>query len=104
MNYDRDDASSASTFTCDVTVTDGILTSTAMLQVFIYEINDNTPAFTQNFYSYNLSPYTDVGTIVGTVSATDGDLGYHGKNKNEKNELFSVQMYTRIHLSLFSVF
>ncbi|XP_063407101.1 protocadherin Fat 3-like [Mytilus trossulus] len=78
INYDRDDTSVASSVTCGVTVTDGTMTSTAVLEVLIYTINDNTPQFTQNRYEFHISPYDTIGTILGTVTATDADIGSHG--------------------------
>ncbi|CAC5374927.1 unnamed protein product [Mytilus coruscus] len=76
VNYDRDDVSVASSVTCDLTVTDGTMTSTATLQVIIYAINDNTPQFSQNSYEFHVSPYGTVGTIVGTITASDADIDY----------------------------
>ncbi|XP_052086566.1 protocadherin-23-like [Mytilus californianus] len=78
VNYDRDVVYVASSVTCDLTVTDGTMTSTATLQVIIYAINDNTPQFSQNSYEFHVSPYGTVGTIVGTVTASDADIGSHG--------------------------
>ena len=79
IDYDRDDPSIASSVTCGVSVSDGVLSSTAILQVYINTKNDNSPQFSQNSYSFHVSPYAQVGTIVDSVTATDADLGSDGK-------------------------
>lgn len=61
-----------------MTVTDGELTDTASLVVTINNINDNTPTFGSSTYTFYAQPNTGVGTVLGSVAATDGDVGTFG--------------------------
>lgn len=45
---------------------------------FSDDVNDNTPVFSPTSYSFFLSYYASSGTVVGTVTATDGDAGSYG--------------------------
>ncbi|XP_052085780.1 protocadherin Fat 4-like [Mytilus californianus] len=78
-DYDLDDASNPTDFTCTVTVTDsGGLTDTCIVDVRVDYVNEFTPTFTQSSYDISVL-YTElVGTIVLSVSASDQDLGDHG--------------------------
>ncbi|XP_045159272.2 cadherin-23-like [Mercenaria mercenaria] len=79
-DYDLD-ASSAppTTVTCTVTVTDsGGLTDTCTLTITIADDNDNSPIFSPATYSFHISYYAVVGTSVGTITATDADIGAYG--------------------------
>lgn len=76
-NYDVD-TGSATSLSCTVTVSDGELTDTATLNVIIDNINDNTPTFTASSYSFFASSTADVGTIIASLPATDGDIGTFG--------------------------
>lgn len=77
-NYDVD-TGSATSLSCTVTVSDGELTDTATLNVIIDNINDNIPTFTASSYSFFASSTADVGTIIASLPATDGDIGTFGK-------------------------
>nr|XP_022313980.1 protocadherin-like protein [Crassostrea virginica] len=77
-NYDVD-TGSATSLSCTVTVSDGELTDTATLNVNINNINDNTPTFTASSYSFYAQPYSDVGTIIASLPAADGDIGTFGQ-------------------------
>ncbi|XP_053376789.1 cadherin-23-like [Mercenaria mercenaria] len=77
-NYDTG-AGLPSTVTCNVTVEDsGGLIDTATLYIYISDTNDNTPVFSPASYSFFISYYSSVGTVVGIVTATDGDTGTFG--------------------------
>lgn len=73
------DAGLPANVTCTVTVEDtGSLTDTATLYIYISDTNDNTPVFSPASYTFFISYYTSVGTIIGTITATDGDAGSFG--------------------------
>ena len=57
--------------------TDGRQT-TAMVQVYILDVNDNTPVFRPSQYSLNLTPSTLNGQEVLVLQATDADSGKFG--------------------------
>ncbi|CAG2232914.1 unnamed protein product [Mytilus edulis] len=78
-DYDLDDASNPTDFTCTVTVTDSDgLTDTCIVDVRVDYVNEFTPTFTQSSYDITVL-YTElVGTIILSVSASDQDLGEHG--------------------------
>ncbi|XP_075692920.1 neural-cadherin-like [Rhinoderma darwinii] len=48
---------------------------TAYVRVFIIDVNDNQPSFTQRAYFVSVDEDQDVGTVVFTVSASDPDEG-----------------------------
>nr|XP_022343785.1 protocadherin-like protein [Crassostrea virginica] len=72
--YDMDMAGTTGSITCPVTVSDGALTDTATLTVTVNNINDNTPTFGQASYTFTTANTVAVGTTLGSVAATDGDL------------------------------
>lgn len=43
------------------------------------DVNDNTPSFGSNPYFMTTAEDTSVGSVVGTVVATDTDAGSAGK-------------------------
>ncbi|XP_021355902.1 cadherin-23-like [Mizuhopecten yessoensis] len=71
--YDLDLAGSSSTISCIVSADDGELTGTATLIVTINDINDNSPIFDNEIYSFTSSVSAKSGAVIGTVSATDAD-------------------------------
>ncbi|XP_060559152.1 protocadherin-like protein [Ruditapes philippinarum] len=67
------------TVTCTVTIVDaGGLTDTATLYIYISDRNENTPVFSPASYSFYVSYYASVGTVVGSVTASDNDNGTFG--------------------------
>ncbi|XP_042677339.1 LOW QUALITY PROTEIN: neural-cadherin-like [Centrocercus urophasianus] len=52
---------------------------TAYVRVFITDVNDNKPVFTQSVYEVNVDEDQDVGSTVITVSANDEDEGTNAK-------------------------
>nr|XP_022309583.1 protocadherin Fat 4-like [Crassostrea virginica] len=77
-DYDLDVAGTANTVTCTVTVSDGDLKDTTSLVVTINDVNDNTPTFGSATYTFYTQPHTGVGTVLGSFTATDGDVGAFG--------------------------
>lgn len=51
------------------------MSSTITATVTLTDVNDMTPRFNQYIYSLTVPENSMIGTSVGTVSATDGDLG-----------------------------
>ncbi|KAF7260480.1 hypothetical protein EG68_02308 [Paragonimus skrjabini miyazakii] len=58
----------------------GQFTASLLLDVYIEDINDNTPLFTQPIFTPNspISESTSVGTTVLILNATDADTGING--------------------------
>ncbi|KAM4614092.1 neural-cadherin-like [Discoglossus pictus] len=52
---------------------------TAYVRIFISDVNDNKPSFTQSDYYVNVDENQDVGSVILTVSANDQDEGMNGK-------------------------
>ncbi|XP_077166172.1 neural-cadherin-like isoform X2 [Paroedura picta] len=52
---------------------------TAYVRVFISDVNDNKPVFTQSVYEVNVDEDRDVGSTVITVGANDEDEGANAK-------------------------
>ncbi|XP_053575240.1 neural-cadherin-like [Bombina bombina] len=52
---------------------------TAYVRIFISDVNDNKPSFTQSAYYVNVDEDKEVGSIVVTVSANDQDEGMNAK-------------------------
>ncbi|XP_063989981.1 protein dachsous [Diachasmimorpha longicaudata] len=50
-------------------------TATSSVLVTVQDDNDNSPRFTKDFYSFELLENLPSGTLVGTVTASDPDLG-----------------------------
>uniref|UniRef100_A0AAX7TEQ5 Protocadherin-16 n=1 Tax=Astatotilapia calliptera TaxID=8154 RepID=A0AAX7TEQ5_ASTCA len=65
-----------------VVATDGgkpSLSSTAVVNIFLQDINDNEPVFERNFYNVSVEENTAPGTCFGHVLATDRDSGPNGR-------------------------
>ncbi|NWI22251.1 CADN protein, partial [Sula dactylatra] len=52
---------------------------TAYVRIFINDVNDNKPVFTQSVYEVNVDEDQDVGSTIITVSANDEDEGTNAK-------------------------
>ncbi|XP_074957551.1 neural-cadherin-like isoform X3 [Phalacrocorax aristotelis] len=52
---------------------------TAYVRIFISDVNDNKPVFTQSVYEVNVDEDQDVGLTIITVSANDDDEGTNAK-------------------------
>lgn len=79
-DYDLDVSGSLSVITCNVSVTDGELTATSALKITLNDVNDNTPAFSQPSYTFYTQSNEAVGTVLGSIAASDADIGAFGKN------------------------
>ncbi|XP_078334887.1 protocadherin Fat 4-like [Crassostrea virginica] len=111
-NYDLDISGVASQVTCNVSVTDDELTATSLLQITITDVNDNTPSFGQPSYTFYAQPNVAVGNVLGSVVATDADVGEFGTvsytldQVSLGNEYFGVQsngdLYVKTGLTSFS--
>ncbi|XP_041357803.1 protocadherin-1-like [Gigantopelta aegis] len=54
------------------------LTSTAQVEITVIDLNDERPVFTEESYTFYIAENSPLDTIVGDVSATDGDTGTGG--------------------------
>ncbi|XP_045930685.1 protocadherin-16-like [Micropterus dolomieu] len=64
-----------------VVATDGgkpPLSSTAVVNIVLQDINDNEPTFERNFYNVSIKENTALGTCILEVTATDADGGSFG--------------------------
>lgn len=52
---------------------------TALVFVTVQDENDNIPQFTDEPYSFSVVEHSSIGTTVGTVIATDADIGTNGQ-------------------------
>ncbi|KAG5269346.1 hypothetical protein AALO_G00200980 [Alosa alosa] len=67
--------------TVTVVATDGgkpPLSSTAVVNIVLQDINDNEPVFEKNFYNVSIKENTSAGTCFLEVTATDADGGSFG--------------------------
>ncbi|KAL3856367.1 hypothetical protein ACJMK2_011135 [Sinanodonta woodiana] len=79
IDYDVDSGLYPTSIVCVVTVTDaGGLTGTTSLSIRISDINDNKPVFIPSVYSFFVSYYAGTATVIGTVNASDADIGTYG--------------------------
>ncbi|KAJ8317681.1 hypothetical protein KUTeg_005585 [Tegillarca granosa] len=76
--YDLDTGVNPSTFSCNVNVSDGEFTDTAVLVVTINDVNDNVPQFSRPTYFFFISANDGIGTSVGDITASDADAGIYG--------------------------
>ena len=53
--------------------------SSCVVMVTVKDSNDNAPQFDRLFYDFNIFEETAVGAIVGTVMATDSDVGENAR-------------------------
>ena len=75
MDYER-----TQKYTFTVVATDGGgKAATENVEIFVEDVNDNTPAFQGNPYSANVAENVIIGHQVGTVQATDADSGPRGR-------------------------
>ncbi|ELT90103.1 hypothetical protein CAPTEDRAFT_45709, partial [Capitella teleta] len=51
------------------------MSSSRTLRVFVRDVNDNSPEFTQAKYSFTVNASASVGSAIGLVQATDPDVG-----------------------------
>ncbi|XP_052079677.1 protocadherin Fat 4-like isoform X2 [Mytilus californianus] len=77
-DIDVDAAGSATSFTCTLVVSDGSFTDSASLTITVNNINDNTPRFSNNLFTYYLDINYPLNTAFGSTVATDADTGTFG--------------------------
>ncbi|MBN3310636.1 FAT4 protein, partial [Amia calva] len=75
------DREQESEYNITITATDGDpqRSGTAVIQVTVFDVNDNVPVFTETVYKANLAENSPSGTTVIKVSATDKDDGIYGE-------------------------
>ncbi|VDI71001.1 Hypothetical predicted protein [Mytilus galloprovincialis] len=84
-DIDVDATGSATSFTCTVTVSDGSFTDSVSLTITVNNINDNTPRFSNNLFTYYLDINYPLNSVFGSTVATDADTGDFG------TETFGIQ-------------
>uniref|UniRef100_UPI00398EB44D protocadherin-23 n=1 Tax=Pristiophorus japonicus TaxID=55135 RepID=UPI00398EB44D len=62
-----------------IKTSDSVHETEAILRVFVVDVNDNSPLFSQDSYQIKLPELTSVSTYILTVSATDKDSEVNGK-------------------------
>lgn len=72
-----------------------IQSATAVVQIQVLDVNDNTPVFTEPSYSFTVVENQRVGTTLGHVLATDRDIDDNGKLlyaiiEEDMRKLFSI--------------
>ena len=77
-----------------MTVSDGDLTDTASLAITLSDVNDHIPVFGSSAYTFFASPWTSVGTVIGQITATDGDLGSFGKKNTFNTICYNAKLIT----------
>lgn len=77
--YDVDDPEASTNFICTLTVSDGQLSDTSFLHIILNNINDNSPTFDTPAYDFTTVADVSLNTVIGSVTATDGDVGELGK-------------------------
>ncbi|KAL4234269.1 plasma membrane adhesion molecule [Mactra antiquata] len=88
-DVDADNSSVPTSIICSLTATDKAnLTGTVTVNVTIININDNIPKFSPLFYAFTVWRHWTTDMVIGTVTATDGDLGTYG------NIVYSVDSST----------
>lgn len=78
-DYDVDVPGTPKSVTCYVIGSDGQLTDTALLVIGINNLNDNSPIFHNNSYTFAVKVNSSSGSFVGVVSAIDNDVGQFGE-------------------------
>ncbi|XP_078397296.1 protocadherin-23 [Cetorhinus maximus] len=62
-----------------IKISDSVHETEAALRVYVMDVNDNPPLFSQDSYQIILPELSPVNTYILTVSATDKDSGVNGK-------------------------
>ncbi|XP_071949334.1 protein dachsous-like [Antedon mediterranea] len=70
------------------------LSSTQNLTVYVEDVNDMPPHFEPTSYSMNVSENMSPGTVIGQVTATDGDTGENGRLTYEIPNGIADNMFT----------
>ncbi|XP_041850205.1 LOW QUALITY PROTEIN: protocadherin Fat 3a [Melanotaenia boesemani] len=88
-------------YSLNVSVSDGVFTSTAQVHVKVLGANLHSPVFEQNTYEAELRENAAVGTVVMQLKATDADPGVFGQItysflNDVGNDKFSIDASGRI--------
>ena len=95
--YDVDDPEASTTFTCTLTVSDGQLSDTTSLLITLNNINDNSPTFSTPAYDFSSVADVSLNTVIGSVTATDGDVGEFGNIKIKPYFIFQNLHFLRVY-------
>lgn len=55
------------------------LSASAMVRIYVTDMNDNEPVFSMNYYRFEIAENLKSGTMCGKVLAVDADSGKNGK-------------------------
>lgn len=75
VKLDYDDA--PHNYSVQISISDGVLSDSAVVEVQVTDINDNSPVFTPSSVTTSVPEDADVGTNVTAVLATDKDSGFN---------------------------
>ncbi|XP_008416259.1 protein dachsous [Poecilia reticulata] len=75
VKLDRDDG--PHNYSVGISISDGATTDTAVVEVQVTDINDNSPVFTSSSVSKSVPEDTEVGSNITGVVATDKDSGFN---------------------------
>lgn len=95
--YDLDDPEASNIFTCTLTVSDGQLSDTSSLLITLNNINDNSPTFSTPAYDFSSVADVSLDTVIGSVTATDGDVGEFGNIKIKPYFIFQNLHFLRVY-------
>ncbi|CAC5388105.1 HMCN [Mytilus coruscus] len=96
--YDYDvDKLLTTQYDCVVRAKDtGFNTCTATLVIKIKDVNDNAPYFNQTQFAFYISPYENVSTEIGNVTAYDIDISDYGRISYYLNQTAYDKTYIQI--------
>ncbi len=66
------------------------LTGTTTASITIEDVNDNAPVFDSASYSFVTVENVNIGTTLGTVTATDDDYGTNGQFTVSKSKTLTL--------------
>ena len=98
--YDVDDPEASTNFICTLTVSDGQLSDTSSLHITLNNINDNSPTFDTPVYDFSTVADVSLNTVIGSVTATDGDVGEFGNIKIKPYFIFQNLHFLRGYFQL----
>nr|XP_008302668.1 PREDICTED: protocadherin Fat 4-like [Stegastes partitus] len=75
VKLDYDDAPHS--YSVEITLTDGINSDSAVVEVEVTDVNDNSPVFTSSSVTASVPEDAEVGSNVTEVTATDKDSGFN---------------------------
>ncbi|XP_014832946.1 PREDICTED: cadherin-23-like [Poecilia mexicana] len=75
VKLDHDDG--PHNFSVGISISDGVTTDTAVVEVQVTDINDNSPVFASSSVSKSVPEDTEVGSNITEVAATDKDSGFN---------------------------